>query len=116
MIFRGSQISDTWVFGRGKQNYLKNNDALMANIKTRLRMIYSECVFDPTMGVQWFALLGQKDSTKLVLAVKREIYNCYGVVKVLDVSFDLEHITRKLTVSYLVDTIFSSGISGSFVV
>jgi hypothetical protein len=114
MIFRGSTVTSDWVFGRGKQNYLRDNAAVMKNIETRLRTIYSECFFDPTIGVQWFELLGQKSVEKLILAVKKEIYNCYGVVRVLDVSYESDPITRTLTVNYSVDTIFTTGASGSF--
>ena len=114
MIFRGSTSSSDWVFGRGKQNYLKDNLAVMKNIETRLRTILTECFFDPTVGVPWFELLGQKSAAKLILAVKREIYNCYGVVRVLDVSYESDPITRTLTVNYSVDTIFTTGANGSF--
>jgi hypothetical protein len=112
MIFRGSTKTDDWVFGRGKQDYLRDNNAIMRNIKTKLLTFYSECFFDTTVGVPWFSVLGQKESTPLLLAVKAAILDCYGVVRVTDVQFDVD-VNRKLTVTYYVDTIFSTGASGS---
>ncbi len=112
MIFRGSTVTDDWVFGAGKQNYLRDNNAIMRNIKTKLLTFYSECFYDTEAGLPWFSILGQKDSTPLLLAVKAAILDCYGVVRVTDVQFETD-VKRKLTVTYQIDTIFSTGATGS---
>lgn len=112
MRYRGSTKTDDWVFGAGKQNYLRDNDAIMAGIKRKLLTFYSECFFEPRAGVPWFSILGQKDATPLLLAVKAAILDCYGVVRVTDVQFETD-VNRKLTLTYNLDTIYSTGATGS---
>lgn len=112
MIFRGETSTSDWAFGKGKQSYLTGNLAIMKNIETRLKTFYTECFFDPEVGVAWFDILGQKNPDIVVLAVKREINDCYGVVGVTDVRYSLD-ATRKLTIRYAVDTIYSIGATGT---
>jgi hypothetical protein len=115
MIFRGETSTSDWAFGRGKQSYLSGNTAIMKNLETRLRMFYSECFFDAEKGVAWFDLLGQKNPDLLVLSIKREINDCYGVVRVTDVRYTLD-TNRNLTIRFTVDTIYSTGIAGTVTV
>jgi hypothetical protein len=112
MIFRGETTTEDWAFGKGKQSYLTDNLAIMKNIETRLKTFYSECFFDSEMGVPWFSILGQKNQDLVVLAIKREINDCYGVVQVTDVRYSLD-ASRALTIRFWVDTIFTTGASGT---
>lgn len=115
MIFRGEPDNPDWTFGKGKQNYLSGNDAIMKNIENRLKTFYSECFFDSERGMAWIDLLAQKDPDLLVLSIKREINDCYGVVRVTDVRYTLDS-SRKLTVRYQIDTIYSSSVAGTVAV
>jgi hypothetical protein len=115
MIFRALTVDQDWTFGRGKQNFLRDNDAIMKNIETTLRTIYGECHFDPSIGVQWFSVLGQKNSDVLLLSIKQSIYNCYGVVRVLDVQSVMQS-DRQLQMTYVVDTIFTTMVTGGITV
>ena len=115
MRFRGDTTTDDWAFGKGKQSYLSDNLAIARNIATRLRYFYSECFFDTQRGVPWFDLLGQKDQDRVVLAIKREIYDCYGVTNVTEVRYTLDS-SRNLTIRYWIDTMYSRGVQGSVTV
>lgn len=115
MIFRGETSTSDWAFGQGKQSYLKDNAAIMKNIETRLKTFYTECFFDPEMGVAWFDLLGQKNVDIVVLAIKREINDCYGVVQVTDVRYSLS-TSRNLKIDFAVDTIYSTGAAGTVLI
>ena len=114
MIFRGNLNDDDWAFGRGKQNYLTLNDAIMRNVYTRLRYFYSECFFDAAKGVAWFDILGQpvRNQSFAVLAIKNEIGDCYGIIAVTDVKYVLDAM-RNMTINYVVDTIYSTGVTGT---
>jgi hypothetical protein len=112
MIFRGLTSTGDWAFGRGKQSYLRDNDAIMKNIETRLKTFYSECFFNTDFGMRWFQLLGQKDPAPLLLALKSELLQCYGVVNVTDVQSNLDS-SRNLSVKYFIDTIFTKNLIGS---
>lgn len=115
MIFRGSTLTDDWTFGRGKQSYLKGEAAIIVNLKTKLSTFFSELFFAPTFGMEWFSLLGQKSPEPLVLAVKAAILESYGIVAVQDIQFK-QNTDRSLTVRFIVDTIYSTGATGSLTV
>ena len=114
MIFRGNLQDDDWAFGFGQQNYLTLTDAIMKNVQTRLRYFYSECFFDANRGVAWLDILGRpkRDQDLAVLAIKNEIGDCYGVIAINDVQYLLD-ANRNLTITYAVDTIYSTGVTGT---
>jgi hypothetical protein len=112
MIFRSLDIDGDFTFGSGKQNYLTENLAIMKNIETLLKTFYSECFFNQDIGVPWFSLLGQKNTDIVILSLKNRILTCEGVTKVTDILFNLSE-NRVATISYNVDTIYSTGIGGS---
>jgi hypothetical protein len=116
MIFRSElrgedQVPD-WSFGRGKQSYLTGNQAIKREIETRLGTFYSECFFDGEKGVDWFSILGQKDPDIVVLSIKKEISDCYGVVRVSDIRYTLDS-SRNLSIRYWVDTIYTTSVYGT---
>jgi len=115
MIFRNLTGESDWCFGKGKQDYLTENNAIMKNIETTLKTFLTECFFDLTLGVSWFTLLGQKNTEFVILSLKNKILNCYGVTRVTDIVFELD-INRKATISYDVDTIYSQNIGGSLII
>ena len=84
----------------------------MRNVATRLRTVYGECFFDGTLGIPWIDLLGQKSQDKVVLSVKQEIGDCYGIMAVTDVQYQLDD-KRKLTIQYAVNTLYSRGVMGT---
>lgn len=112
MRFRGDTTTADWTFGRGKQSYLSGNSAIARNAETKLRTFLGECFFDTTVGVAWFTLLGQKDPDLVVLAIKQELHNCYGVVQVTDVQYSVDS-TRTVDIRYTMDTIYTTGFTGS---
>jgi len=115
VIFRGLDLQGDWTFGRGRQNYLTENNAIAKNIETKLKEFYSECFFAPTDGIAWFNLLGAKDSTPLLVALRTAILSAYGVVRIVDVTFSIDQ-NRKLSITYIIDTIYSTGIIGGITV
>lgn len=112
MIFRETSQDGDFVWGRGKQNYLVGNAAIAKNIETRLKTYFSEAFFDTTKGIPWLSLLGQKDLSPLLLAVRNSIVDAYGVVRVTDVSFTID-TARNITITYFIDSIYTTGIAGT---
>lgn len=111
MIFRGASGDGDWTFGRGKQSYLTGNDAIMRNIETKLKMFYSECFYDTAAGVPWFNLLEQRDLTPLYIALRAQILSCYGVTAIREVQAVLS-TDRALNLTYWIDTIYTTNVSG----
>ena len=104
-----------WSFGRGRNDYLANNLAIMQNIKTRLNSFLGNCFFDLAAGIDWFGLLGQPGisaQAELNLKITNTILNTAGVVGLLQISSGLD-AQRNFSVSYRVRTVYTVT-SGNF--
>lgn len=97
-----------WTFGKGKNNYKRNRDAVAQDIQTRLNSYLGNCFFDTSAGIDWFNLLGAKDQTALNLAISATILNTQDVKTVLQLSSGLNSRTRRFTVQYTVSTIYGN--------
>lgn len=111
MIIRALDVDHDWVFGHGKQDYLKNNDAIAENIQTRLLEFLNDCWFKLDAGVDWQRLMSQRnrDKTKqeVILDCKAIILQSFGVVKVNSVTAEFTGL-RTLVVNYNIDTIYTT--------
>lgn len=107
MIVRGVDTNNDWLFGKGRNDYKTNLNAIIQNIKTRLQSFLGDCFFAQSAGVDWFNLLGGKDRTALQLEVSSAILNTEGVTKLNDLSITENRTTRRITLQYNVDTVFS---------
>lgn len=102
-----------WTFGKGQNDYLKNNKATAQNIQTRLLSFSGDCFFDLGAGIDWFNFLGSKDQLALNLSVSAVILNTPDVTGIKQLSIVLNPINRKLTIRYRVQTVFSV-LTGAF--
>ena len=104
MIHRGLDTNDDWVFGRGKQSFAQGVDAVMLNIKTRIRSWKGDCFFAPNTGIDWnnYLDIGTKDF--LDRDIIRTILQSDGVLKVLE--YESEITDRNLDVTATVQTIY----------
>lgn len=107
MIVRAIDANGDWLFGKGRNDYLSNNRAIVQNIATRLRSFLGDCFFALDAGLDWFNLLGSKNLIALELAVRATILNTEEVVAIVDVSIDLDETTRHITMRYSVNTVYT---------
>ncbi len=101
-----------WTFGKGRNDYLRDNSAVAQNIDTRLSSFLGDCFFDLTAGIDWFNLLGSKNQLALNLAISAVILNTEGVTGILQLVAALDS-ARNFTVQYEVQTTYSR-ISSTF--
>ncbi len=106
MIVRALDVDNDWTFGKGRNNYYKNRDALKQLIKTRLKEFLGDCFWAVSEGIDWFNLLGGKDATILQLSVNSVILNTDGVTGIIQLSSNYAAGSRKYTLSYAVQTIY----------
>lgn len=99
-----------WTFGKGKNNYRRDNDAVAQNIYTRLNCFLGDCFFDVGAGIDWFNRLGGKDLLALKLDIASTILNTAEVTGILQLDISLD-VNRLLTISYLVRTSYSTSAS-----
>lgn len=116
MIFRAIDGTSDWSFGNGVQSYFRNENAIAANIKTRLQVWLGECFFATADGIDWRNLLGGKNPAAqqgIVLQCRTVIVQSYGVVRVNSVTPTFNAASRALTVTYNIDTIFSRNVTNA---
>jgi hypothetical protein len=96
-----------WQFGKGQNDYKRNNAAVIQNIDTGLNQFLGDCFFDTKAGLDWFNMLGGKNQLALNLAISAQILNTKDVTGIRQLSVDLS-ADRRLSVSYVVETNFST--------
>lgn len=107
MIIRALDGDNDWTFGRGKNDYLRENDAVAEEIATILRCFLGDCFFDVPQGIDWFNLLGTNNKLGLILQVKNKILNVEEVTGLIDLSVNLDE-NRNIFLQYSVSTVFST--------
>lgn len=99
MRFRGIDSNGDWIFGKGRNSYLTDNEALMMNIKTRLLEFLGDCFFDMEKGIDWWNLLGGKNLRKILVDVQRTILRSYQVKKIVNLDYTLTNRKLSITIS-----------------
>jgi hypothetical protein len=112
MRVRAIDNTGDWLFGKGANDYVKNNNAVAQEIQTRLGAFLGDCFFDTNSGIDWFNFLSSKNQIGLNLAITAVILNTPGVSGLINLSASL-NAQRVYTVSYQVQTAYST-ISGTF--
>lgn len=111
MIIRALNANHDWTFGKGKQDYLRDQNAVMENIQTRLLSFFNDCFFDLRAGIDWFRLLGTKNTDKEIeLSCRAIILGSYGVLRMNSISVALIRNQRSIRLEYSIDTVFSSNV------
>jgi len=106
MIVRAITATREWTFGKGRNDYLKDQRAVAQSINTRLMSFLNDCFFDRNAGVDWFNLLGSKDQLALRLALSTVILNTQDVTSLVELSFELQQ-DREFLIQYSVTTVYT---------
>ena len=102
---RSIDVESDWVFGKGKNDYKLNLDAVEQNLKTRLQSFLGDCFFAEQEGIDWFNLLGNKDKLELNLSVSAVILNTQDVTEIIDYTLFIDP-KRNVSLSYEILTVF----------
>ena len=99
MRFRNLTIDGDWCFGKGRNSYLQNNEALMLNIKTRLLCFLGDCFFDTEAGIDWWNLLGGKNLKSLLASIQRVVLRSSNVKRIVKLHYTLNNRVFAITLS-----------------
>ena len=105
MRVRSVDSNNDWNYGKGRNDYKKDREAVKQCIKTELQCFLNDCYFEKTKGIDWFNLLGEKDILALQLAITATILNEYGVRTIIEISYDLDN-NRTMNLNYRINSIF----------
>jgi hypothetical protein len=104
-----------WVFGRA--GYKRGSDEVRQNVITRIRCFTADWFLDVTDGIDWYALLGQKNTQQQIIsAVEKRILETVGVLsieqlQVVESTSEAERKERKLTLNIRFKTIYDDVIN-----
>jgi hypothetical protein len=109
MKFRQLDNLNDWTFGKGQNNYVRKNDAIALNIKTRLYSWLGDCFFAVDEGIDWYNRLGSKNQRELLEAdLRTTILQSEGVTGIIDFFTTLNAEDRAFRAQYNITTIYSS--------
>lgn len=113
--FRAISAVSDWQFGQGRGSYLRDQAAIMADVKTSLLFFLNDFFAAMDVGVDWWNLVGGKNPSAqngILLQTRQAIVGVEGVVRINSVSSTMNNATRRLTVLYNLDTVFSRNVVG----
>ncbi len=108
MQVRELDENQDWKFGYGKANYIKDNNAILQNVQTRLKSFRNDWFLDQDANIDWFNILGQKDTQQTIIKeVERVSLQTEGVTRVNLIEIDVDGTTRNANINIDLDTIYS---------
>lgn len=105
MKIRALDGNGDWTFGKGRNNYFLDKDALSQLVVCRIKEIVNDCFWNTTAGVDWFNLLGSKNPTALLLAINAVILSTPGIIAIENTEF-IEIVDREFTIRYKLQTVY----------
>lgn len=107
MRVRALDADRDWQFGKGRNDYKQNLKSVVQHIETRLYSFLGDCFFDTGAGIDWFNLLGSKETLALELAISSTILNTPEVTGLLQLSSTLDN-ARRVFINYQVATVYGT--------
>ncbi len=104
-MVRSLDSNKDWLFGKGKNDYKNDLNAISQNISTRLNEFLGDCFWNISAGIDWFNLLGSKQKLSLEIAVSTIILNTPEVTGLAEVFISLD-TNRSILIQYSVNTIY----------
>jgi hypothetical protein len=114
--FRAIDSDGDWIWGRGRSSYFRGNDAIQADIRTALQIFMGEVFWNTQFGVDWWNLIGGRNPSAqagIILQCRTVILSVDGVAQINSVVPVFDSATRRLNITYSVNTIFSQSITGA---
>jgi hypothetical protein len=108
MTVRALDADHDWTFGMGRNNYISNNAMIAQQIQCNLLAFKNDCFFSLNGWIDWFSLLGTRNSQKaLELAISSQILSTEGVTGSVQVDVELNPRTRGFSAKWSAQTVYS---------
>lgn len=106
MLFRSLDENNDWNFGKGQNDYVRDNEAVRLNTRTRILSWLNDCFFAQNEGIDWVNRLGQKNQRELLEQdLRNTILQTEGVTEIIRFSTDL--VGREFFAEYEANTIYT---------
>jgi len=109
--------NNDWIFGRGRAGYKRGSDEVRQNVATRIMCFYNDWFLDVYNGIDWYALLGQRNTRdQIVREIEKTILETVGVraielLQIVEPTTEVERKARKLTLNIRFQTIYDDTIT-----
>lgn len=113
MKIRNLNSDHDFTFGKGAQSYLNGEDAIGEDIDTYIKLWVGNCFFALQAGINWRQYLDKGQKAKLLGALQQGILSRFGVMGINQILPILDPFTRRLTVTYDVQTIYTQSFKNS---
>jgi hypothetical protein len=113
MIVRALDSNGDWLFGKGRNDYRSGILAIGQNVQTRLASFLGDCFFATQSGIDWWNLLGGKNSLALQLSIQTTILNTNNVTGLKQLSYSLDD-NRVFTAQFQIQTSLSTSLASTF--
>ena len=114
MTFRNLDENHDWVWGTGKNAYVKDEQEIALNLETRILSFLGDCFFAINEGIDWWNLLDYRYQGRLENAVSEVVKNTPGVTAINSIDV-LMGADRQIRIQYDIQTIFSTSFTGEIV-
>jgi hypothetical protein len=112
VIIRKLDENNDWAFGKSKNDYLTEVNAIKLNVKTRLYEWKTDCFFGLKNGIDWSGRFDEGNKQNLDTDIKTVILGSDGVVAIT--SYSSRVINRKYTAEYNIQTVYSKTFTDIF--
>lgn len=108
MRYRRLSSTGDYTFGQGGVNFLVNSPACVAqSVQTRLKLWLGEWYLDSRQGTPWLQeVLGKGTLAIYDIAIRTRVLQTEGVTKIRSYNSSFNEVTRKLSVTMMIDTLF----------
>lgn len=109
MRVRALSVTGDYQFGRSQGNFLLDTPAAVGQlVGTAMRLLQGEWFLDTQAGMPWAQeVLGRGTVNFYDLVIQDYVLSIQGVASIVTYASKLDGVTRRLTVSITIDTIFS---------
>ena len=114
MIFRQLDVNGDWTYGKGTQNFARDQQAIALNLQTLVRSWQGDCFFSLQSGINWKQLMNYGQQANLDTALQTLILQAYGVVGFppgTPPSINFNSSSRHFAAVYTVNTVYSTQIT-----
>ena len=104
------------MWGQGLASYFSGQQKIAADIQTSVLFFLNDFFAAMNVGIDWRNLLGSKNpgaTQNILMQVRKTIISVEGVVRINSVNYFADPTTRRITLSYNIDTLFSQGVIGA---
>ncbi|WP_281773684.1 hypothetical protein [Haemophilus parahaemolyticus] len=99
MRVRRLDSNHDWTFGQGINNYARESEAIAQCVKTRLWSFVNDWFLNLEHGMDWLYLKEKANLDAIELAVKKQVLQTKGVVRITDYHAELDPNSRVITIS-----------------